>query len=334
MTAPHSKCNFLTDDRRLIIGSMPSNIILGVLLKFGVTVFVNLVPGFSYKSSLSPRIKYIHLPIGQGSVPSDDNAEKLVDTIIGEYNSGKTVYIHCVGGNGRAGTIAGLTIGKMWGWDAPEVITYLEKRRNERTDPNKNVVPIPETREQANFLAKHLGVKQGHQLQNRPGLVAEPQYVPVHEQPRRHIKHLEVPPEQLELSNNILNIEKAPQLLMNFRTKMPIIVEGVSFPTAENAAAFFKYNYPGANSVSIDFAETIRKSPVESLLEKIGGGPPARPDWNRVKRDILFKINMAKFKQDTNAKNVLLSTGTTKLIDGDPDVSLTLMQVRQLLKID
>lgn len=326
--APHSKCNFLTDDKRFLIGAMPNGTTLKALLKFGVTLFVNLVPGFDYKHTIPANVKYIHLPIPQGGTPSDEEATSLAKTIQDHYNSGGIVYIHCVGGNGRAGTISGLSIGKMWGWDAPQVIAHLEKRRSERSQQSS--VPIPETSEQVQFLAKHLGIKSGHYLQSRPGNVPEKfsgRKYPISIQ-------LEPEPEQLVINNSELTTDKAPQLLLNYKTRSPLLIDGVSFSSAENALTWFKYNYPGASSVSIDFAETVRKVSSQELSEKIKNAPPARADWKRVKGDILFRVTMAKFKQDTNAKNVLLSTGTTKLIDRDADVALALMKVRQLIKID
>lgn len=51
-----------------------------------------------------------------------------------EYDNGGTIYIHCNGGHGRAGTVASVIVGKMLSMDVCEAVSHIELCRNSRLD--------------------------------------------------------------------------------------------------------------------------------------------------------------------------------------------------------
>ena len=52
-------------------------------------------------------IDVLRFPIQDVSIPTIETMRKILDTINDLLNNGKTVYIHCWGGIGRTGTVAG-----------------------------------------------------------------------------------------------------------------------------------------------------------------------------------------------------------------------------------
>ena len=60
-------------------------------------------------------IDFIHFPIKDVSVPTSiEDTQKLVLRILQEARAGKRVLIHCAGGLGRTGTIAGCVLVQRW----------------------------------------------------------------------------------------------------------------------------------------------------------------------------------------------------------------------------
>lgn len=55
-------------------------------------------------------IEFVSSPIGDFSVPTVEQAKELADSIFSDIKEGKNVLIHCMGGLGRTGTIAGCTL--------------------------------------------------------------------------------------------------------------------------------------------------------------------------------------------------------------------------------
>ena len=83
------------------------------------------------------------------SVPSKEYMAAILDTVDTNLFSGKTVYIHCWGGHGRTGTVAGCWL-KRYGIESIEtVFSHIRDLRAETDDPH---VDSPETEEQKKFV--------------------------------------------------------------------------------------------------------------------------------------------------------------------------------------
>ncbi|OOF35552.1 NADAR family protein [Rodentibacter heidelbergensis] len=69
--------------------------------------------------------------------------------------------------------------------------------------------------------------------------------------------------------------------------------------------------------------EKIRSmdSPMKAAIEGRKKENPLRPDWDKVKDQIMYKAVKAKFTQNIKLLNLLLSTGSKNLIEHTPNDS-------------
>jgi len=158
--APHSRCNFLDDDKMILVGARPEPFTIESILSC-VSLFINLDndPKSSwYVEELPDTIKYINISTPPGRAPPISQAEKAVIVIKQHMESGGKIYIHCNGGHGRAGTFAAFLLGCLYDMKADDAIKQVETKRELRTDKSRNFVPTPETNAQVAFLVKYLGM--------------------------------------------------------------------------------------------------------------------------------------------------------------------------------
>ena len=79
---------------------------------------------FSARSGL-PRPTFLHFPIADFSVPSDELALRALEDMTRHLAQGRCVYLHCHGGRGRAGTMGALLLKLLY----PELGTEEVLRR-------------------------------------------------------------------------------------------------------------------------------------------------------------------------------------------------------------
>ena len=164
---PHNRSNYLTEDKRIVVGAYPHQTNIKKIFN-SFDVIVNLVPGdIFYEKDVPENVLLIKFPIKEGGVESYQNCVRLVDKLLDHYHDGKKIYIHCVGGHGRAGTIASIVLGRLENLDAKEAIDKTYKLRNTRKDPSKNFVPVPETNTQVKRVISVLGLKYRNKAPDR-----------------------------------------------------------------------------------------------------------------------------------------------------------------------
>lgn len=54
-----------------------------------------------------------------------------------------------------------------------------------------------------------------------------------------------------------------------------------------------------------------------SQSKKLGRRVPLRPDWNKVRDDVMYKVCMCKFTQDPELRQKLIDTGDSYLEEGN-----------------
>jgi protein-tyrosine phosphatase len=87
-------------------------------------------------------LSYIGFPIPDFGVPDPEELRHLAARLAGEVCEGRFVVVHCFGGIGRSGVIAGATLIRL-GANAEQAIELITQARG---------VPAPETDEQRDLL--------------------------------------------------------------------------------------------------------------------------------------------------------------------------------------
>jgi predicted NAD-dependent protein-ADP-ribosyltransferase YbiA (DUF1768 family)/protein-tyrosine phosphatase len=118
----------------LLHGGLPnSQKHYNTLLNIGVNVFVNVMGKkeyttgkhknkFDYRLLKHPTsIQYFNFPITDKKIISDPETNKIVEIITSNIKKGKIVYVHCLGGHGRSGTVIGLVLHNIY----PDM-TYIQ----------------------------------------------------------------------------------------------------------------------------------------------------------------------------------------------------------------
>lgn len=144
---------------------------LTALARFGVSVFVDLTTSADHLEPYAPiafRIEGWHmsnvtiegvappanevhqLPIDDLNVPSTSRMVQILDVIDDAVGRGRTVYVHCWGGVGRTGTVAGCWL-RRHGAGPDEALKMLEDRWK-TVGKFRRTRQSPETDEQRSFV--------------------------------------------------------------------------------------------------------------------------------------------------------------------------------------
>jgi hypothetical protein len=90
----------------------------------------------SHRDALpNANIDFLHLPIVDGSVTSDDLVDRFCDDLIGKVLSGRRLYVHCWGGHGRTGTIIAVMLGRMYDVTTAQALARTQQLHDVRGDP-------------------------------------------------------------------------------------------------------------------------------------------------------------------------------------------------------
>ena len=106
------------------------------------------------------QIKYIHFPIRDHGTPPDDiQLAALLTRILEKLHKGHKLYIHCLGGHGRTGTLAGCLLAAIYPfWDSKAVLEYIQYAHNSRITNDLRckgvVVASPNTQQQRAYVRR------------------------------------------------------------------------------------------------------------------------------------------------------------------------------------
>ena len=96
-------------------------------------------------------------------------------------------------------------------------------------------------------------------------------------------------------------------------SKHGIEIEGKWYKTTEHYFQSQKFD-------SADYRERIRLAPNASSAAKLGRSRnhPIRADWDQVKDDVMRRAVLAKFQKNSDACELLLSTGDEDIVENAP----------------
>lgn len=96
--------------------------------------------------------------------------------------------------------------------------------------------------------------------------------------------------------------------------------QGITYPSVEHYYVAMKVTdeqlINGKYYTPADFREMISKVKEPAFVKKIGNKVKIRPNWDKKKLEIMNWVIREKFK-DENLKELLLSTGTDELVEGN-----------------
>lgn len=103
----------------------------------------------SYVSRRRIELDFLHSPIVDLGLPGQEQLMNLVMSLSSRLSRGETLYVHCWGGRGRAGTVGAALLAHLYGLDADEALHRVQLAFDTRNDEQRR---SPETDEQRAFV--------------------------------------------------------------------------------------------------------------------------------------------------------------------------------------
>ena len=157
LVGPTEESNWLIP-KKLIVGGCPVTLEeMEDIAEEGVDRLVCLLDNDDFSSHISQdeykRLarsagikKIIFAPIADGDITKDERAFSIANKIIKALENSRIIYLHCWGGHGRAGTIGAMVLGQWYQVSFQEVIAFLQKAHQTRSEGGH--YPTPQTEEQ------------------------------------------------------------------------------------------------------------------------------------------------------------------------------------------
>ncbi len=170
MKKPYPNSYWLEPDR-ILCGEYPKEIddmeddeAMDALLESGARVFIDLTSegelkpydviarSRAEKLGIDPDTLQFHrFPVPDGSVPeSTEDMQRIVDTVKAANKDELIAYIHCWGGRGRTGTVAGCLLSEITGHTGEDAMSDLQVRWQGCAKSERG--PCPESDAQRNFI--------------------------------------------------------------------------------------------------------------------------------------------------------------------------------------
>ncbi len=99
------------------------------------------------------------------------------------------------------------------------------------------------------------------------------------------------------------------EFLSNFYPS-PVVLDGVTYPTLEHA-------FQAAKTLDPGYRQAICSADSPARAKRLGRMVPLRPDWERVKIDIMRSLLAQKFAPGSELEQKLVATQPEELIEGN-----------------
>eukprot|EP00727_Mastigamoeba_balamuthi_P013421 m51a1_g8701 putative map kinase phosphatase (185) ;mRNA; r:88620-89265 len=156
MAGPHAHANWLVPGR-LLVGALPRSSLLAAALAAGVTVFVSLLTdseraasGGAYESRARDCAASLRLDPSRLEFLRYPGALGMAREVARRVREGRAVYVHCMGGHGRTGTLGALVVAELYGLGASEAVALVQRCHADRAQCRQcpGRFTSPETHEQ------------------------------------------------------------------------------------------------------------------------------------------------------------------------------------------
>ena len=169
MKGPAAETNWLIPEK-FLVGCCPDDIEHAKEISdAGVVLFLSLLDAYDYKHHISRRtyrgyadklgFSLVMFPITDGYITSDERAFKIARTVyifLRLYNDG-ALYLHCLGGHGRAGTIGAMVVGLWYRTSLEQTFAFLKLSHDTREGKCSKATTIyktPQTQKQVQQVAR------------------------------------------------------------------------------------------------------------------------------------------------------------------------------------
>ena len=310
--------NWLVQNK-ILVGGLPQNKKAFDQIKdAGISVFINLMrptesqtekkkPKFDYRDEKNRKgIEYYNYPITDGKTISDEKMLEIGKKVVKFVEKGKKVYIHCLGGHGRTGVLAGIVLHLLNpDMTYKEVVQELNiKHKTRKYKPNMNT---PQQSGQFNQLHRIISGKDDIFFYNE----TDANYI---------------------FSNFYYKPKKNKKAVPLF------VYKGVWY-TSEAYYQAQKYMGKNASNENKEFAKLIQKADtgsaafslgslkypaypmyidgvnVNTIIKKYKPLVVERPDWYDVNNKIMLRAIYEKFIQNNDLLKYLINTGDKKLVE-------------------
>jgi protein-tyrosine phosphatase len=88
---------------------------------------------YKYEDDLPKNINYIHEPIEDMNITTDDKIISLCQNIVHRIKvKGEIILVHCAGGHGRTGTVVGCVLYLLYKLSIEQILDYLQFTHDQR----------------------------------------------------------------------------------------------------------------------------------------------------------------------------------------------------------
>lgn len=162
MINPTSNSNWLINNV-LLCGGTPAS--LESLVEVGIDVIICLQTlkelkelkekGSNTNLDIAQKVEWYNFPIVDGKTADDEKVVRWCHMILDLVYRGKKVYLHCLGGHGRTGTISACLL-QLLGMKPHEALQYVDHLHSTRMKGCD--VPSPSTQEQVQQVQRFMKI--------------------------------------------------------------------------------------------------------------------------------------------------------------------------------
>jgi ribA/ribD-fused uncharacterized protein len=307
---------------KLMVGGLPRDKKAFDQIKLsGITVFINLMrkteyqsdkkkPKFDYRDKDHENIEYYNYQITDMKTLPDNEMIKIANNVVKFLKENKKVYIHCLGGNGRTGALAGIVLHMLYPDMTYKQIIH-ELQDNHKTRKHAPNDSTPQTSTQYNQLHRIITGKDDIFFYHD----TDGSYVlsNLYYRPKKNKKAISL---FTVGKNNWYSSEsyyQAQKFLGKNSTKYDLEYADIINASDTGGKAFHLGKMKrSSRPMNVDGKN------VNTIIKDYKSLVKLRPDWDLSSGRFMGIALVAKFAQNEDLFKYLLGTGNKKLVEYSP----------------